>query len=1055
MKKLLFLACLFCLGASAQNLSTSGTISAASTANTCTATSCVYYQLPSGATWVTLQIGGTWSGSVGVYSITSQNATYQNLNSQTWTQQANLTANGTWAIAAGNSTFILVQSSSFSSGKANITMTASSTGSPLINPILAGNLTVSGISQATASTSSQCWSTQGGVASCGYGPGTVIPISSGGTGATTAAQALTNLGALPLAGGTMTGPLNLDVPLAVGNGGTGGNNQTSAFNNIVAPGGTITGTLNLTTPLSIPNGGSGQNNANAAMTAFGITQTGTVGTSSQLDTFPGSVAATKAASASEIYGSFQQPVTQATGAYPENMPAFHTAARGRYDTLWGPLIQSTDFKQPESLPNYAFGTMVASGYDLGNDIQTPVGIEIAPTGSTGAQTWSALISHQMVQTSYEVATVKLVHVAKYSGTGSVQTFVTAFVSQSQWVEAVYNENGNTLSISINGGGTMLTGLGSVNSPYPLESGDRLSLVYNGPFAYAVLTKSYGARVISTPAWLAGYGGFDLRILTNLVNTPWFWGFGQMSITAGNSSVFSDFNVNEFGGFGTRDYSWVKYEDGTPYYADGLYYFLADVPGLNDGTHSLFASTYQGVFSFDPLTYKIARVGRLLWQYDTTGGVTEIVPDQAGQVVYDRIHQQWMTVTVTFGSVDNDNVLTIAGDIRYDNPLFGTHILDATTINMAGYTNEMWDPQWVLVNGTWNIAATVSTTTSGGTAISAPGLFFAAEATPFTVTSGSWIIPTSGVSQEGTVIVNTGNGTYRLLAGQTNSNTIYSYSLSPFAEVATFTVPHDTSIGSPAQHADMISNYNRGTLSDYFMLGFGTDEINSITNSWGSYEVYLNGINGNLVGYGHDVSYVSRSSHPKDVDVNTTNLSAPSIIGSQYPNQVNLTGGKFTTTTVAALGLTGGGVGVQMVSDSTGISTQGQTCVGGSTTTALAVYDGTAWRCFGMTPPNLAAPTISSGFGTSPSVYNTYTTPTSFGFGIKAGSGSPTSGVMAIPSPTTGASWQCNASDPSNPYNQIPVPVATSTTLTIYNYTWSGAAVAWNTGDFITASCHQW
>ncbi len=245
MKKLLLLACLFCLGASAQNLSTSGTISAASTANTCTATSCVYYQLPSGATWVTLQIAGTWSGSVGVYSITSQNATYQNLNSQTWTQQATLTANGTWAIAAGNSTFILVQSSSFSSGSANITMTASSTGSPLVNPILAGNLTVSGINQATASTSAQCWSTQGGVAACGYGPGTVIPISSGGTGATTAAQALTNLGALPLAGGTMTGALNLDVPLAVGNGGTGGNNQTSAFNNIVAPGGTITGTLNL------------------------------------------------------------------------------------------------------------------------------------------------------------------------------------------------------------------------------------------------------------------------------------------------------------------------------------------------------------------------------------------------------------------------------------------------------------------------------------------------------------------------------------------------------------------------------------------------------------------------------------------------------------------------------------------------------------------------------------------------------------------------------------------------------------------------------------------
>ena len=37
----------------------------------------------------------------------------------------------------------------------------------------------------------------------------IMPIAKGGTGATTAAQACTNLGALPTAGGTMTGPLKL------------------------------------------------------------------------------------------------------------------------------------------------------------------------------------------------------------------------------------------------------------------------------------------------------------------------------------------------------------------------------------------------------------------------------------------------------------------------------------------------------------------------------------------------------------------------------------------------------------------------------------------------------------------------------------------------------------------------------------------------------------------------------------------------------------------------------------------------------------------------------
>ncbi len=259
MKKLLLLACLFCLGASAQNLSTSGTISAASTANTCTATSCVYYQLPSGATWVTLQIGGTWSGSVGVYSIASQNATYQNLNSQTWTQQANLTANGTWAIAAGNSTFILVQSSSFSSGDANITMTASSTGSPLVNPILAGNLTVSGINQSTASTSGQCWSTQGGVASCGYGPGTVIPISSGGTGATTAAAAAANLvNGNPIAPSTVTSSF-----VGSGSGLTALPTNTSLYPTLNQ---NTTGTAaNITGVAAIINGGTGAQTASGAI----------------------------------------------------------------------------------------------------------------------------------------------------------------------------------------------------------------------------------------------------------------------------------------------------------------------------------------------------------------------------------------------------------------------------------------------------------------------------------------------------------------------------------------------------------------------------------------------------------------------------------------------------------------------------------------------------------------------------------------------------------------------------------------------------------------------
>ena len=84
--------------------------------------------------------------------------------------------------------------------------------------------------------------------------GVVVPISivNGGTGATSAAAALTNLGAVPLAGGSMTGLLRLSgnptdilgatpkqyvdayFPVAISNGGTGANNATQALLNLGA-----------------------------------------------------------------------------------------------------------------------------------------------------------------------------------------------------------------------------------------------------------------------------------------------------------------------------------------------------------------------------------------------------------------------------------------------------------------------------------------------------------------------------------------------------------------------------------------------------------------------------------------------------------------------------------------------------------------------------------------------------------------------------------------------------------------------------------------------------
>ena len=99
----------------------------------------------------------------------------------------------------------------------------------------------------------------------------LVPIANGGTGATTPAQALQNLGALPLAGGTITGSLNVNgnlnfsnaVPIA--NGGTGATTVSGARNAL--------GLGNTSGALPIANGGTGATTVAAARNALGLGNT--------------------------------------------------------------------------------------------------------------------------------------------------------------------------------------------------------------------------------------------------------------------------------------------------------------------------------------------------------------------------------------------------------------------------------------------------------------------------------------------------------------------------------------------------------------------------------------------------------------------------------------------------------------------------------------------------------------------------------------------------------------------------------------------------------------
>jgi hypothetical protein len=100
-----------------------------------------------------------------------------------------------------------------------------------------------------------------------------------------------------------------------------------------------------------------------------------------------------------------------------------------------------------------------------------------------------------------------------------------------------------------------------------------------------------------------------------------------------------------------------------------------------------------------------------------------------------------------------------------------------------------------------------------------------------------------------------------------------------------------------------------------------------------------------------------------------------------------------------------------------------------------------------------APTISSGFGTTPSV----TSGTSAAFRVDVGTGgSATAGVIALPTAATG--WNCFVENltatAANAMDQRTVQTASTTaTATIENQTVStGAALAWSASDILAVSC---
>ncbi|MEG9430765.1 hypothetical protein [Terriglobus sp. ADX1] len=554
-------------------------------------------------------------------------------------------------------------------------------------------------------------------------------------------------------------------------------------------------------------------------------------------------ASAAAASANSLL-TLVQPVstvalTKAAGASPEVMPAFQLVANRRIYSPIGDSYYTSALRPWSAGQGYYVGAI--GGFDGGTEALTATGLRLEPFSGTGAASWGVWTLRKRIQTSFETATVVVDALPTYS-TGEVRAFVGMINSDNTWIFACYDFNGNKLSVRLRMFNGTIQTLGEVATGSNLAAGDTISCVVDGPYVYTLQTKPDGSQYRSSIVNLKPY--IDPRDVANFLE-GFNWCVGLQSVGSGNGITFKNFSVSNFGGVGLRDYSWVTYEDGTPYEEEGLFYFTATLGGYNDGTSdAVFAGSHMGVFTFDPLSYRIKQVGRVLWS-DTAGALRYICGHHAGQIVFDRTRKCWMVTATSFGLFDRTGLTQIVGDTRYTAPLVGTHIMVANAIAFPG-GHSTWDAQWMLVGSTWYVAATVD----DGTGKSKVGLYTADLATPYTITAGSFLVHATANAREGTKLVNTGGGTVRLLAGETNTSTVYVYTLSPFAVVGSLTTPNTTALGTPAQHFDLIANFNKGS-SEYFALMFGTDSVEGVSYTWGTTEIARNGNGGELAGYGFD------------------------------------------------------------------------------------------------------------------------------------------------------------------------------------------------------------
>lgn len=182
-----------------------------------------------------------------------------------------------------------------------------------------------------------------------------------------------------------------------------------------------------------------------------------------------------------------------------------------------------------------------------------------------------------------------------------------------------------------------------------------------------------------------------------------------------------------------------------------------------------------------------------------------------------------------------------------------------------------------------------------------------------------------------------------------------------------------------------------------------------------------------------------------------NASCQGAVGTASFRQVTCLGGDTgaTLTTANNVLIVGRGVGNTVLTTGSGI-----VLIGSGLTTVTTPASGTTnWlNIENAIRASTTAPTVSSGFGTSPTIP---AGTTSAGFQVNVGTGgAASSGVIAFATAAPNG-WACHAVDGTNAAtaNTVATPTSTTTmTLTNYSRT-TGALTAWAASDVLTVACN--